>query len=258
VQPRSHCLLITATILILALTATHRHITSVVAATTPHPVLIELFTSEGCSSCPPADTLLRQINGMHTDTGQLIVGVSEHVTYWNNLGWNDPYSTSTFTDRQNSYGMRFHLDSVYTPQIVVNGERQVLGSDRSAVLRAVQETDHPSQLKVQIVSTTVSGDTLTISYAIRETSSSEGADLFAILADDVDTSNVLRGENSGRTITHVSVARNLTHIGTIHDGTENVIQLPLANTRHSAQHLILFAQAKHLGPVLSVDTAPLN
>src|ERR1700679_865059 len=85
-------------------------------------VLLELFTSEGCSSCPPADDLLRKIDGKRTNEGALLVGVSEHVNYWDHGGWKDPFDSSTITDRQNDYGQRFHIDSVYTPQIVVNGE----------------------------------------------------------------------------------------------------------------------------------------
>src|ERR1700722_11498503 len=92
-------------------------------------VLVELFTCEGCSSCPPADALLQKVNGKYSDADQLIVGVSEHVTYWNGLGWSDPFSSSAYTERQNAYGQRFHLDSVYTPQIVVNGQEQIVGSD---------------------------------------------------------------------------------------------------------------------------------
>jgi hypothetical protein len=79
-------------------------------------VLVELFTCEGCSSCPPADALLQKVNGKYSDADQLIVGVSEHVTYWNGLGWSDPFSSSAYTERQNAYGQRFHLDSVYTPK----------------------------------------------------------------------------------------------------------------------------------------------
>jgi hypothetical protein len=79
-------------------------------------VLVELFTSEGCSSCPPANALLQKVNGKYSDAGQLIVGVSEHVTYWNGLGWSDPFSSPAYTERQNAYDQRFHLDSVYTPK----------------------------------------------------------------------------------------------------------------------------------------------
>src|SRR5271156_1061045 len=88
---------------------------------TAHPsaVLIELFTSEGCSDCPPADELLQQVSGHRTAEGQLIVGISEHVSYWNGLGWKDPFSSDLYTGRQNDYSSHFGLGSVYTPQMVV-------------------------------------------------------------------------------------------------------------------------------------------
>jgi hypothetical protein len=226
-----------------------------------HAVLVELFTSEGCSSCPPADALLRQLNGKSISSGQLIVGISEHVTYWNSLGWTDPFSASAYTDRQNSYGSRFHLDSVYTPQIVVNGEQQVLGSDSNAVLRAVRETDHPGQLAVHIISTAVTGGSLVVTYSINGSASGHSADLFAVLVDDVVQSNVKRGENSGRNLVHVSVARSITRIATVKDfpAAETTARLPLGADPHSsARHLVLFAQSAHLGPVLSVDTVALQ
>jgi len=113
----------------------------------PHPsaVLIELFTSEGCSDCPPADDLLRQVSGRQTEDGQLIVGISEHVTYRNSLGWRDPFSDDQYTDRQNAYGAHFGLDSVYTPQMVVNGREQFVGSDRRALVAALASEAEPSR-----------------------------------------------------------------------------------------------------------------
>jgi len=231
----------------------------VVAATEHRAVLVELFTSEGCSSCPPADALLRQIDGKVTDSGQLIVGVSEHVTYWNNLGWSDPFSAAAYTERQNSYGARFQLDSVYTPQIVVNGERQVLGSDRNAVLRAIREADRPGQTTVHIVSAAVSGNALAITYSISGGTPKHNTDLFAVIAEDVTSSDVLRGENSGRHLSHVSVARDIKRIGSVKDATNVAVSLPLIGDAHSqTRHLILFAQETHSGPVLSVDVIPIR
>src|SRR6204780_1466035 len=123
------------------------------AARVPKVVLVELFTSEGCSSCPPADALLRQVNGTQTNAGQLIVGISEHVTYWNSLGWSDPFSSSVYTERQNAYGERFHLEGVYTPQMVINGAEQIVGSDRAALLHAVeQEEEQRPRISLRILS----------------------------------------------------------------------------------------------------------
>jgi hypothetical protein len=226
----------------------------------PHAVLVELFTSEGCSSCPPADALLRELNGTTTSSGKLVVGISEHVTYWNSLGWTDPFSASAYTDRQNSYGSRFHLDSVYTPQMVVNGEQQVLGSDRNAVLRAVRETDHPGPLSVRIVSAAGRDDSLVVTYSIHGNLPGHSADLFAVVADDVAQSSVLRGENSGRKLAHVSVARSITRIASVKDAAAgSTVRLPLDNGPHSSsRHLVLFVQSASLGPVLSVDTVALR
>jgi hypothetical protein len=118
----------------------------------PRVVLVELFTSEGCSSCPPADALLRQVDGKHTESGQLIVALSEHVTYWNHLGWSDPFSSEIYTQRQYAYGQRFHIDSVYTPQMVINGEERIVGSDSAGLLRAIRGEQKPSSLSVHIKS----------------------------------------------------------------------------------------------------------
>src|ERR1700679_2585440 len=112
------------------------------APSSPSPssvVIVELFTSEGCSSCPPADKLLRQVHLKETGAGQMIVGISEHVTYWNNLGWKDPYSAQVFTDRQSVYASRLSLEGPYTPQMVVNGRDQFVGSDRGRLQRALAD-----------------------------------------------------------------------------------------------------------------------
>jgi hypothetical protein len=224
-------------------------------------VLVELFTSEGCSSCPSADALLQQVNGRYSDSGQLIVGVSEHVTYWNSLGWSDPFSSPTYTERQNAYGQRFHLDSVYTPQMVINGQEQIVGSNSAGLLRAIRKEDQMSQMDVHIASASLDGNILTLDFSVSGTIPGKGADIYAILADDKTSSNVLRGENSGRTLSHVSVARTITRVANLQEATELTIRLPLAGyiqqSSHLGRHLILFAQAPGFGQVLGVDTLSL-
>ncbi len=220
-------------------------------------VLVELFTSEGCSSCPPADALLRQVHGMKTPAGQLIVGISEHVTYWNALGWADPFSSPTYTGRQNAYSTSFGLDSVYTPQMVVNGREQFVGSDKGLLEQAIRkERDQPEPVAVRILEAGTNGNSLTVRFSASGDKSLAGADIMAVLADDADQSSVLRGENSGRNLAHVSVARSIARVAKLQGTGEQTIQLPIPASFHNGggHHLIVFAQARGTGRVLGADT----
>ncbi|HEY0794444.1 MAG TPA: DUF1223 domain-containing protein [Acidisarcina sp.] len=224
-------------------------------------VLVELFTSEGCSSCPPADEFLRQINGLTTPSGMLIVALSEHVTYWDSGGWKDPYSAPVYTNRQGSYASRFGLDSVYTPQAVINGRAQVNGSSRKAVLNAIDSPASDPPLKLHILSAEIAGKVLTIKYSVTEEGQGPKADIFAVVAADAAASKVLRGENAGTTLAHAAVARSLDHIATVQGGSEErTAQLTLSNgfVPSPSTHLVLFAQASGMGRVLSVATTPLK
>lgn len=226
----------------------------------PRVVLVELFPSEGCSSCPPADALLRQVNGTRTSAGQLLVGISEHVTYWNSLGWADPFSSSIFTERQNGYGHRFGLDSVYTPQMVVNGTEQFVGSDPAGLAKAIQRKPEPTDpLDVHILSIHAIGSRLSVSFSAGGEIPSRGAEIIAVLADDSDESIVLRGENSGRRLAHVAIARSLARVATISGAVEQAVGIQIPPSFHGTQghHLILFAQEEGFGRVLGADTRPL-
>jgi hypothetical protein len=222
-------------------------------------VLVELFTSEGCSSCPPADALLRQINGTQTNAGQLIVGISEHVTYWNSLGWSDPFSAAIFTERQNAYGQRFNLESVYTPQMVVNGSQQFVGSDKAGLAQALRKETQASPVDIRILSTKLDGNSITVSFAAGGEIPAHGVDIVAVVADDLDQSSVLRGENSGRMLAHVAVARSLTKVAKVEAATEKTIQIPVPSLFHqsAAHHIILFAQTSGNGRVLGSASKPL-
>lgn len=223
-------------------------------------VLVELFTSEGCSSCPPADALLKQVNGTQTRGGELIVGISEHVTYWNSGGWSDPFSSSLYTERQNAYSRRFHLDGVYTPQMVINGAEQIVGSDRGELARAVQTEDaQDARLSLRILSLSVTHNLLTVNFSTVGELPAQGVDLMAVVADDADVSSVLRGENSGRNLTHVAVARSISRVARVGAAGERTVQIPIPFALEGAtgHHLILFAQAPGNGRVLGTATKPL-
>ncbi len=189
-----------------ALTAESQTAKAVVAPPR-QPVLVELFTSEGCSDCPPADALLARL-----DTTQFVpraeaIVLSEHVTYWNHLGWRDPFSFEAMDERQQFYVDRFRLDSAYTPQMVVDGTAQFVGSDAAALTRAVAQsaaTLKPA-LAIENVQRTTGG---TVTFTVRAAPGATG-NLVAALAENATRSEVARGENAGRTLHHVAVVRVL-------------------------------------------------
>ncbi len=227
-------------------------------------VLVELFTSEGCSSCPPADRLLQMLDGTHTAEGQLVVGISEHVTYWNSLGWTDPFSSDAYTQRQSGYARRLRLDEVYTPQMVVAGREQFVGSDALALQLALAEeakraTAHEVRVDLQIVSAERVGDALQVHFTAGGLPPDAAADVIAVVADDVDSSHVLRGENAAQTLTHVAVARSLERVAALHGTAEKTVSVrlpPSVLSNHGARHhVVLFAQAEQYGPVLGTAAA---
>src|SRR5258708_5481668 len=228
-------------------------------ATPSSVAIVELFTSEGCSSCPPADSLLRQINLKQTNAGQLIVGISEHVTYWNNLGWKDPYSSPVFTDRQGVYASRLSPEGSYTPQMVLNGRDQFVGSDGPALEPALRDDARREHFVLRIVSSTPTTGGIAVKFAFAG-NPSKPLDIIAVLADDTDRSNILRGKNTRSNLQHISVARSMTRVATVRDGGEQSVHVSfpegLSTGSGSGHHLILFAQEPHPGGILGATTVP--
>jgi hypothetical protein len=185
------------------------------------PILIELFTSEGCSSCPPADALLRQLDASQPIPGAQAIVLSEHVDYWNHDGWVDPYSSSFFTDRQENYVRALQGSSPYTPQMIVNGTTEVRLSDRAQLQRAFLDAAEARQLPVTIGALGVDGGspaTLHAHIDIDGAASGHNANVFGVVALDHAESQVLRGENGGRRLTHTAVALNFVQVGRLEKG----------------------------------------
>jgi hypothetical protein len=167
------------------------------------PIVLELFTSEGCSSCPPADALLSEL-AKRPD----VLALSFHVDYWDRLGWKDPFSSRAATDRQSRYAKLLKLATVYTPQIVVDGKWEAVGSDRSDVERAIERARRdPPEVPV----------TLALDHGQAQITLGPGGDRVAasvllIGFDRRHVTAVKRGENSGRTLAHVDVVRGLEEV----------------------------------------------
>ncbi|MBA4075690.1 MAG: hypothetical protein C0508_11675 [Cyanobacteria bacterium PR.023] len=172
-----------------------------------HPVVIELFTSEGCSSCPSADSYLASLPELSLKSGEIIT-ISEHVDYWNYLGWTDPFSSDVYTERQRQYARALNQSGLYTPEMVINGKQGLVGSDSTAALYALKnlsaETTKLLQLKAYI-----SADNRKVSVELNSpgvilTSSDQ---LVIFITEDKLSVQVRSGENAGRTLQHTNVAR---------------------------------------------------
>jgi hypothetical protein len=196
-------------------------------AAEPVPVLAELFTSEGCSSCPPADRLLQQLDRMQPVTGARIIVLSEHVDYWNQLGWRDPFSSPVFSRRQDQYARVLGAE-VATPQIVVDGRVPVLGNDAAAVQSAIARAAGRGKAPVRIAGTKREGGEAQVRVSIPALAKGR-ADVWIAIADEADRSSVERGENAGRALTHVAVVRRLTKAGRVDrsEGMEQTLHLPV-------------------------------
>lgn len=170
------------------------------------PVLIELFTSEGCSSCPPADTLLAELQSTHPAPNIDVIVLSEHVDYWDYLGWKDPFSAKTFTQRQQMYARIEGNGDVYTPEAVIDGRFSTVGSNRPNLLKALTASGANPKFPLNLSITKYAG-ALQI-----EAPNRENGDLWIAIAQDKAVSRVEHGENAGRTLTHVGVVRSLTKV----------------------------------------------
>jgi hypothetical protein len=216
-------------------------------------VVAELFTSEGCSSCPPADALLAELNERKTLAGVPVIVLSEHVDYWNHDGWKDPFSSELWTERQNYYNQHFRLESVYTPQMVIDGAQQVNGSNGGQVAHAIETAAaQPGKLQIEITNASWDNDVLHATVSIPDVSpqTAKGTTVYAVLADDEDTSDVSRGENSGHTLKHVSVVRVMQKVSSLHGPYSGPVEIKLPRgVSHNKMRLIVFAQKGQNGQI---------
>lgn len=184
------------------------------------PVLVELFTSEGCSSCPPADRLLSRLVEEQPVEGAEIVALEQHVDYWNRLGWTDPYSSAGYTQRQRQYSDALGLETVYTPQMLVDGQTVLVGSDERRAREAIAAAAHVKKAEVQLarVRDTSRPEALALGVHLAGFSARERADLLLAVTEDKLLSVPSRGENAGHGWGHSSVSRGITLLGEVKPG----------------------------------------
>lgn len=233
------------------------------SASAVRPVLVELFTSEGCSSCPPADQLLHQLDASQPVAGAEAIVLSEHVDYWNQIGWVDPYSSSFFSQRQSEYARHFDLASPYTPQMIVGGASEVLGSDPRAVEQAIRKAADRQELAVRVSG--ISVDHAGVLRAHLEgdplPADAKHVGVFLAVALDHAESQVAAGENRGRHLTHTAVVISMRHAGDLEKGKSFArdVEIQLDRKRDlSNLRVIAFAQEAGPGPVLGAAFARLR
>ncbi|MBK1660218.1 DUF1223 domain-containing protein [Paracraurococcus ruber] len=208
------------------------------AAAPPGPVVVELFTSEGCSSCPPADAVLLDLAEGRPD----VLALSWHVTYWDRLGWRDRFSLAEATARQRRYVAALRLESPYTPQAVVQGRRDVVGSDRRALLAAIAAAAPPAGPSLSLAA---AGD-----QALAEIGAGAGeGSLWLIGYDARQATAVGAGENRGRRLVHANVVR-----AAVAAGAWRGAPASLALPRPAGERLALLLQAPD-GAVLAAARA---
>jgi len=181
------------------------------APNSPTPLLIELFTSEGCSSCPPADTFLRNLDSKQPVAGVQFIVLEEHVDYWDGDGWKDPFSSHEFTVRQTEYAQRLHVAEPYTPEMVVDGAFEFVGNDGNRAAQAFDKALATPTIPIRISSASASGGTLHAHIDVDPADAK--AEIWIALAIDHAESQVLRGENGGHHLEHVAVVKKLSQIG---------------------------------------------
>src|ERR1700687_1041794 len=185
------------------------------------PVLVELFTSEGCSSCPPADSLLQKLD-QQPIAGEEMIVLSEHVDYWNHIGWKDPYSARFYSDRQGTYARRLGLNDVYTPQMVVDGTSQFTGSDAALANKAFATALTKPKIPVRLSSISLGATNVLLAHletgALQESFGLRDADVYVSVALNRAESQVSGGENSGRKLSHTAVVKSIVKVGRLRKG----------------------------------------
>lgn len=222
----------------------------------PHEgfALLELFTSEGCSSCPPADELMGKLQKEYHKENVYILAY--HVDYWDNLGWKDIFSQAEFTKRQYQYAKFLGKEPIYTPQVIINGKKDLIGSQetnlRKAIKSALLKTEF-TNLNLEINQT---GNTLSVKYAVEGTA--KNSNLLLALVQKEAKSNVKRGENANRILSHCQIVDQLVSVN-LNKALQGKVTIGLPkNFEKQNFEIIGFVQDRNSGTILGVKRGEFN
>ena len=218
-------------------------------------VVAELFTSQGCSSCPPADTVLSQLDAAARETGAAVYPLSFHVDYWNYLGWRDPYSDAAFSRRQRQYASVMRSSRVYTPQIIINGDDEMVGSKAKLVRRSVAK----ALAKSPSATLDLVQDSDGVQYRFGHSDGSVPSEhvIHFALASDAHSVAVRRGENSGRSLAHVNVVRKF-RTETLAETGPVPAELVAGLSADDPTDLVAYVQSIATGRIIAADRISSN
>ena len=216
--------------------------------------VIELFTSEGCSSCPPADAVIAKVEKESTDKPVYILAF--HVDYWNRLGWKDVFSSAAYSERQNQYAHWLNLSSVYTPQVVVNGRTEFVGSEEGTLRNAIK-TNLAKSSSTQIEITNIKINQNKAEVQFQTQGKIANSVLLLAIVQKSATTKVQRGENEGRTLAHVQIVREIESVSLKGDKGDASIELPKGFDPHGSE-IIAFVQNTLNGEITGATKAAIN
>lgn len=214
--------------------------------TSTTPVVVELFTSQGCNSCPPADAFLEEL-ARRPD----LIALSLHVDYWNYIGWKDPFSSPQATQRQRDYAQALGLSSVYTPQMVIDGSFDAVGSNRAQVKEAIAAAGQRPKIAVTIATRPTGGWLVTIPEAEID----QSATVWLALYDRQHVTPVRHGENAGKTLTDYNIVREFRRIGRW-DGAKVDLPVDIGAAEFADRGFAVIVQVGATGPILGSALPP--
>jgi hypothetical protein len=210
------------------------------------PIVLELFTSQSCSSCPPADEILGEL----AEENDNIIALSCHVTYWNHLHWKDTLSQEFCTERQRSYARSFNSKRVYTPQIVINGQHEMVGSRGRSITKAINK----EQGKLKTIDLEIQNKQLII--RLPETPGNDSYALTLLTYGDDHTQNIPSGENRGRTISYTNPVSNIKSLGTW-DGTGKTMDIDISDLKNVSGYVVLAQKNGVTGHIFAAGKSSL-